>query len=416
MRFTSFLHFFFFFICMIEIMLLVSTAAAPAACPTSCAYCKDASPGQCSLCNKGYALTSSKLCSPCSEHCTKCDQAGPDKCDSDACIQGHPYEASTQTCSKCSPHCEDCTRAGMGKCDTCQPGYELTESKECTACVANCKLCDKADPGKCNINGCARGYGFFAENQTCGACAKHCDTCDMAGPGRCDDCSYPYKITKDGVCIQCGAHCLECSDAGEGKCDENACEEGYGIFKENRTCGACREKCKKCDESGAGKCDPGNNDDCGSYRYYFGTFDSSRRICESCGSNCRGCSMSGPGLCDPGFCSNHTAYVNGTCKDCPDLCTQCKANANSTELECTVCGYYYGASNNYVLAKDSSVGVDRCFERVPWMSYTLIVLGVLTIIVLTVALIIKYRKHRSDVARKQQSMYENFAEMMNLPQ
>ncbi|ELP86638.1 hypothetical protein EIN_092030 [Entamoeba invadens IP1] len=316
---------------------------------------------------------------------------------------GETCELNVSICLDTVSHCDFCEETG--KCEYCADNYFLNvmtsqcvekcperfwqTASRCVNCIDNCQICD--DTESCEL--CDENMYFNKEKGACVNCldtnCKYCDT-----TGRCNECNKNYQLIMPyKVCILCGNNCVRCRE--DGTCIE--CEPNYKMLDETRSCvyEKCPERyyeaeglCKRCDEncavcvkngeceecvSGAYKVDRLNIclESCPLTKYYI---DETNKVCIDCTPNCKTCSEINDivmcSTCEDGFklieprrlcvskCPVEEYFeLEGTCKQCPTNCLQCK-DAKSCE-ECKR-GHFYNSTNNVCETCD---GTTTCLEN-----------------------------------------------------
>ena len=281
----------------------------------------------CSTCNR------KKTCLECidqtvfGEHCNKtCNCPGP-KCEIDGtcvdysgkCINDSFYgRKCDERCDKDRPNCVLCDI--FGKCSQCS--NETYFGENCT------DICDHCPGRKCYIDGsCIDTNGTCPDNHTygphcnisCDLNNTNCDTC--LRNGTCDSCKtlFNWGPKCDNICEFCpGKQCFN-----NGTCNDttsNCINETRFGNECNTSCSEINSDCKLCNRMG--KCLECVNNT------IFG---------DTCNETCDNCPINGTD--EFGYC-----YINGTCYNQIDLCTDehytgenCSVLCNSNHTYCDTC-------------------------------------------------------------------------------
>lgn len=111
----------------------------------------------------GYALDSTKSCTPC-QGCKTCSSTDAANCTS--CYLPQVLNSATNLCGApvtcTNPRCQTCTDATT--CTSCYKGYSLY-SNDCKACIQGCDKCTTSLTS-CDADGCGGGFIFFANSRT----------------------------------------------------------------------------------------------------------------------------------------------------------------------------------------------------------------------------------------------------------
>lgn len=212
-------------------MYLSSTSCLP--CSVTCAKCSG-SADSCSSCLPGqYFNINNQVCRSCSRNCLTCSSEST----CTLCRKGFVV-TSAGGCRGCSLSCSSCSASDITQCTSCAVGLELSGS-QCVQCPSNCQVCNK---GFCQT--CAPGY--TPTDGTCSLnCQLPCATCATNQPTICLSC-YGSATLNGNSCIfdtSCNATAT-CTDCGQ----------GLGLFLFDSKCYSCNSvvnipNCLQCSQT-----------------------------------------------------------------------------------------------------------------------------------------------------------------------
>ena len=350
---------------------------------TQCESCYDqnalVSGSQCECIDSYFNSTITNLCEPCQSACSSCTSFNLCLMCRDInavilegyCICNTSYfnssdgicEACQVGCLKCSAEdfCIECKDSKAfiisGECQ-CPTSYYYSAEGACLECDKDCLVCE-------NLNSCSvckdshalvQNFMFIASQSSACSCASGYYNSSSNESLACSKCSFP--------CSEClsSTYCLSCDvltmNLIEGRCmcpsnsqlvnNNCICIQGYYWISENGVyqCGKCHPTCLICQGPDASSCSSCKDSyilanstcvKCTSGEY----FNTILQVCSECSLNCLECSAQDYCLsckdesytlynaqcliCDQGF-----KLENGSCVECPTLCTACNE-------ECTSC-------------------------------------------------------------------------------
>ena len=240
------------------------------ACHKSCLACFGTKDSQCISCYEGLLLFEGSCIENCSNGTYKTEN----------------------TCRRCHPSCSECLGPAEDQCLGCHSGTYLQANccvracpagsfgdakGVCLPCPDNCVNCSATNRctecstglynmvttnGNC-VHECPSGFATKISTYTCHPCESNCEKC--FDPSSCVECADTFSYYEpnqsclsrcpDGfftnikrVCSACQSPCSTCS---ESPTNCLACEGGYAMNLESKTC----EKCCNADTNNAPCCD-----------------------------------------------------------------------------------------------------------------------------------------------------------------